>query len=713
MQFLTSATCALWLSLCLSPILVTSEPIPADLTTVIVTAEKREADMEKLPIAMSHLDFDRLSSGALHDLEALKFEVPGLQLGHGTADTKIAMRGIRNSSELVTLGADTAVAMHADGVYLARSHAARINLFDVERIEVLRGPQSTLYGRNAIGGAINVIPVRPTAERDAYLRLGYGSYDRILVEGAAGGTVAENLFGRISFQHDQQDGYGDNLFNGSNYEDENHTAFRGQLTLAPHDRAELRLSAHYFTLDQVQSVYTDGTVSGRPTTAELPPFNGSLATGKRNVNQNTRAFDEREFYGAAATLELQYPTHLLRSITAFEQMDVHNLTDTDDTEVNQLVFDDRQEAQQFSEELQLISQYEGRFNYILGLNLFHEEMDELAVLTFSPAPGVQVPLSSKADFETDALSFYMQLDHAINERLKLSVGGRYNYDEKQFKEKAAVPTPFTNDTDESWDAFPWKISLAYQADQATQVYVSTATGFKSGGFNLNQGPNTQPYDQEDLITYEAGVKSRLSEKLQANLAFFTSVYEDIQLASIETASVVINNGADADIHGIEAEFIAKASDALTLYVNGTWLDSAFQREVQVDSGNLGAGPQNLKGNQLPQTPEFSVNTGITYSQQLPDNNGLVRTRLDYSWRDEVFFTQFNHPALADGATGHFNAFITYMTPSHDWQLQLYGKNLTDEESVSNAISSSSLAGFPVRTFLDPPRTVGVTATRFF
>ncbi|MFT5124238.1 MAG: outer membrane receptor protein involved in Fe transport, partial [Verrucomicrobiales bacterium] len=101
------------------------------------------------------------------------------------------------------------------------------------------------------------------------------------------------------------------------------------------------------------------------------------------------------------------------------------------------------------------------------------------------------------------------------------------------------------------------------------------------------------------------------------------------------------------------------------------------------------------------------------SQQLPDNNGLVRTRLDYSWRDEVFFTQFNHPALADGATGHFNAFITYMTPSHDWQLQLYGKNLTDEESVSNAISSSSLAGFPVRTFLDPPRTVGVTATRFF
>ena len=273
-----------------------AEEKAVELDPVVVI--KTEQLVKTEPVAIDLVEGRTLHLTETRTLEDLQRLVPSLSFSPAALDAKIALRGIRNSSELVTLGADGALAVHLDEVFLARSQTARMHLFDMERIALLRGPQSTLYGRNSLAGSLNYVTRKPTREHEGYMRLGVGSYDRIFGEMAVSGPLAgDKVLGRLALYGNKHDGYGDNEFDGNDYEDDE--TFGGRLSLAfyPSDTMDIHVSAHAQRTDKLNAVYTDGTGTGGPVFAQRPPLNGRLATQFRHVNQNETGIDEREFAG--------------------------------------------------------------------------------------------------------------------------------------------------------------------------------------------------------------------------------------------------------------------------------------------------------------------------------------------------------------------------------------------------------------------------------
>ncbi|NML87575.1 TonB-dependent receptor [Sphingobium sp. TB-6] len=731
---------------------------------IIVTAQKRSESVQRTPIAITAIGGENLRSAGISSVAALTQSVPGLQLGKFFGVPGVTLRGITLNA--LNFGVENPIAFHTDGIYYGRPATALSGFYDIERVEVLRGAQGTLYGRNATGGSINIITADPTAHLSGYAQLNYGNYDHLAVEGAVGGPLSEKVQVRIAGRWDYHDGYGVNEATGRKIDDNRERAIRGKVKILPTEDLTILLAADYYRSKTHPGIHFQGTISGGPLWGAVPPaflagfVPGAAPTKLRNISQEYDPTSDSTFWGLSSTINLDLGSISLRSITGYRSSKSASLGDVDLTSASLIspskVADD---ATQFSQELQIIGEGDSA-HWIVGGYYFHEKDDGSLTSGFSnvflPLFGAPTPatiyntqgLYTGSQIKTDAYAIFGQYTRKFTDQLSVTLGGRYSIETKSTINQNVVDlfSPFDLssmgtlpatlaiqcgaglptigyagsgvpcDPKHTWKAFTPKVGIDFQITPQTLFYASYTKGFKSGTYNF--GVVQDAVKPEKLDDFEVGIKSTLLDgRLRANLAGFYYNYKDVQVYNTRPTQTVLENAAAAKIYGLEAEVIAKPTQALQFDLNGSWLHTEYSKYVAFDQLRPGgdgvttdADGQpafNLKGNSLPQAPRLSGRLGAAYT--LSSGMGDFTLRGEAVYTSKLYITQYNtDPVGAVKARTRFNLSLNFDAGDGHLYASLNAKNLGNKVKVINGYAGSPLAGGAISGYLEAPRTVDFT-----
>jgi iron complex outermembrane receptor protein len=692
---------------------------------IVVTATRSSSSLSKVAAAVTAVQAGDLGAGKIKDVQSLAASIPNLSVGDQFGVNRIFIRGIGLTS--IDLGADGGVAFLQDGAQIPRPAAQLAGFYDLQQVEVLRGPQGTLYGRGATAGAINLITKRPTEELDGYLRATYGNYNAVALEGGIGGAlVKDKIMVRVSGKYDTRDGYGINEFTGSQIDNRNAYAFRGSVLFKPVDDFSILLSGenfhendnnyafHYFG-PTVAPENALGSLLGGQSIFTIAAAKG-VQPNLRDLYSGTDPINHRNGTSFIGTMEWTPENWSIKSITAYHDFERFNRDDLDGSNVDMFGQNNYTEhSKSYSEEL--VGNYKSdRLDALFGAMYFHEELTgevrvpltNLGILFGLPADTFNSQnYLQQGTVTIDALGVYAQGTYKFSDSLKLTVGGRFSHEKRlgvgvfDF-----LATDVSTDKQKAWDAFTPTFTLNYQASPETLLYATITRGFKSGVINV--GSENAVIDPEYVWSYELGVKtSALNNRLQANLSAFYMDYSNLQVGFVNAQSVVSTvNAASARNYGLEAELRAKPAAGLTLELFGTYLNAKYR---QFENGYYRANfaTVSLAGNTLDNAPEFSFRAGANYD--LPISiPGKINLRGDVTWQDRVYFTEFNNADATQAPYALVNAGIGYTSEDKHWSLDIWGRNLTDHFIFSNNIITAPLYNSVRVGTVAPPRTYGVT-----
>jgi iron complex outermembrane recepter protein len=696
------------------------------LDEIIVTAQKRAQSLQDVPIAITAFDSAALETSGIASVDDIAQRAPGLTIGRFNAvQPQIYIRGIGSTDQ--SASGDQSVGVFLDGVFLGRVGTSDLDFFDLERVEVLRGPQGTLYGKNVVGGAINIITQRPSDEFDARFELGAGNYSRRSVRGLVTGPINDEVSGKLSVSSVDRDGYSTSATTGEDLSDEKNNTVRGQLLVSPWESTELLL-----TID-----WAEDRLAGNnreclgeqfvffPWFAPGSPFAGSPCSPDPYLNEKTvDGYQDREIFGLSAQLTQDTRFGELNSITAYRSGEYDILEDFDGSDTNLVIRHATDEIEQWSQELRLSDvAMGGRLNWLVGAYGYWAEIDRLENNDFS---GNDVPLGLPA-FGLSFNTFYYQrnrttsyalfsdLSFGLSDTVNLSVGGRYTHEEKlaEIRTEGFDPTgsflaaPYDVRTRESWNSFTPKVTLDWQASDEMMLYASVADGHKSGGFN-GTAPDAvsaqTPFDEEKARQYEVGLKSEwFDRRLRSNLTAFYIDYEDLQVFQlVDGARLIVDNAADATSKGFEVELLARLTDGLTATASYAYLDATYKDFIN-EAG------EDYSGNRLTRSPKNSYNVALTNRANLGANLGLI-LHGEYSYRSRVYYNPDNWPLTGDDSLGLLDARATLEFLSHNVDLSVWGRNLTDEVYVTQAIDGRGPFNLTQNAagVIGAPRMYGVT-----
>jgi iron complex outermembrane recepter protein len=711
---------------------------------IIVTANKREQSIIDVDSSITALSGEDLAESGIQDTQQLVIATPNLIVQRSVIG-KIHIRGIGN--ENYTVGGDPSVAVHSDGVYVARAAAGLFDLFDIDRVEVLRGPQGTLYGRNATGGVINVIPRTPTQDFEGYLNAEYGNYDHIRLEGALSGPLGGGLTARIAALGAWRDGFTRNVNPGARargfgrLDNKELWAVRGQLAYDDGGPFTARLSVEY--------IHDNSNLPAYVYLQQPAPFLPAIPPGRRTVDQGfepdlpilggtARSFgsDENLFksyqFGASLHLDYDFGGVTLSSITGYRNTKFNWLNDGDGTAAFFVNYGQQDDSDQYSQELRLASDFDGAINFLLGGYYFKEESD-----TFIALP-IRLSIFGLADdsitvdgtAETTAYALFGELYWQLTETLKLTLGGRYSHEKREadylykalFAPPIQAPPPGPGDATPGirrFNDFAPKIVLTYEPDTNTNIYASVSRGFKSGGFNLLA---IQPgFDPERIWNYELGFKSRLADgRLRVGASAFYSDFTDLQVGQIVNLQSVLTNAAKAEIYGVEADIAFQPIDAFEIGGTAAYLHAEFSEFCTADPTQPmaavqpgctdAANPINLSGKRLPRAPRFTASAYAGYSFDL-GGSGMLRARVDARYQSLTFFTQFNRPTVAQDGYAIVNARLTWTDESDRFSIGLWANNLFNKFYYTEVLESGAFNPVLIeQAYPAPPRTYGVSAS---
>lgn len=706
---------------------------------IIVTAQKRATNLQETAAAISVADGEDLREQQVTSIEGLAQTLPSVNFGQTTGNARIAIRGI--GLDNTTVGNEGRVAYHADGVYLSRPASTLAGFYDVERVEVLRGPQGTLYGRNATGGAINVISRAPGDRMNGYFDATYGNYDLKKFEGAFGGPVSNALSARFSFQAIDRDGYGKNLTNGRDVDDQSTIGVRGQVRFEPTDTFDVTLSADYFHQDDHAYSFHylgRGSLTDLSSTPPLPGqqltgvrAGGSVPNDLRDSASDSGPDNRRTFWGLAANARLDLGWAELFSVTGYRSSDIQVLSDLDATSARLTIYDQFEDADQFSQELRLAGDY-SRGDWMIGAYYFDESIFggtriPLDPVVLSRAP-VLPPLSflrqgyyGVGQLDTMAYALFGGARFEVTDQLAVRLGARYSDETKKIDEVLKFdfatrwppfvphfpPTPpgVRRQLEESWSSFTPSATIEYKANDDLFFYVTYARGFKSGGFNL--GVIQPPFEPEKITDYEAGIRADwLGGRLRTNVSVFYYDYTNLQVTKIAGTVVTIENAASAVVRGLEAEVVVRPTNRLRLDAAISLLDSEYRDYASADPARPALGIIDISGNQLTQAPDYTINLNASYT--LPTEIGDFTLRGEGRWVDRVYFTQFNLDHVSQPAYSLFNAFLTWQSDTSGLRATAFIRNIANKDVISAGFIGSSLVGSPLLGSFEPPRTYGLT-----
>ncbi len=681
------------------------------LEEVVVTAERRESNVQDTPIAVSAFDESTLEArGVIRTLD-LQNSVPGLFLYTGAANQSmlnVYMRGAgEQTGAMVT--SESAVSFYVDDFYRGRLSGANTEFLDMERIEVLRGPQGTLYGRNSMTGAIKMYTKtpRPGDEFAGQVAAEYGEHDTIRLKGTVSGSLGETLAGSISAFYAENGPYYYNRARREDRGDREMYGVRGKLSWES-DSTQVVASAYYTSNEEDGR----GWVTSNAEAITGVPGVFSLTGGFRQTQTPIDEFGENTQSGATLTITHDFGGFMLKSLTGyFDQSDDWRTDLSGGLEVapnvfiagvNRLSVSDHT---QISQEFQLQgTAFDNRLNWITGAYFLHEEGEQFVDdVLFVTIPVLQQVI----DVETDSWAVFAQGTYSFTDRLSGTLGIRYTQDDKSLKGLIAdFPGSTTRtavDRSDKFSATSPKLALEYKASDDVMFYGSVGKGFKAGGYNSllvadPVGFNT-PFEAETLIAYEVGAKTEwLDNRLRVNVSAFWNDFSDIQQgASVQgSPSFPIQNSGDAEVKGLEIELTGKISPALTAFAFVALTDDEYTRLAP----NSIAAVSNAKG--LLHISDVQAQAGFTYDTVWQASGNALRFGADYAYRSAYYSDASTSPVTRTEPFGVLNAFVSLSSPDGKWNTRLYGKNLTEEEYYT--IGLALVSGIRVPS---EPRTWGL------
>ena len=678
------------------------------LEEVLVTAQLREENLQDIPVSGTAFSGATLSENRLLEIDDIAHFTPGLTGSFFNYSSPIiAVRGANNTFSQA--GASKPVGVFLDGVFIPRYSASSFELFDLEQITVLRGPQGTLFGRSVTGGAIQINTSQPSFEDSEYqFGVGAGNFDLVEVSGYASGRLSDTAAGKISVSYRDRDGFSEDRFSGQTLEDLNSINVRAGLVLLPRDDIEIRLAADYASDESGGRGYSfvssnDGT--------NLTGNDGDKRTAELRVPQDY----ERDISGLSAHVDWKINSGEFQSITAYRQSEAQEIYSLGAADVTlpsvstQFLKDEIDEPTSFSQELRFVSDRFDIFDFVTGIYYYSEDTDRFVGDTLLGVGGraVFIDRAFYVNVDTESLAAYASVTFHLGENFDLGIGGRYTSESKdvsvEFVDNNRPTNDFQVSPSDDFAEFTPRITLTWFPSESVTLFASRTEGFTAGGFNTETNNATAiqlGFDPETITAYELGAKTVLADgRVVANLSLFDQEYEDKQEGFFTPAGPYFSifNASKASMKGAEVELSWAISDALSTSATYSALDTEYDDFVIP----LGA---DFTGNKLQTAPEGKFSLVVDYSKELGNGNS-VTAGLSYSWQDDYFTGASNSPDFHIDSYSLYNARLGYAWANQRWRLDFWAKNLGDEDYVRIRGTSGALA-----EYFGAPRTYGVNLT---
>lgn len=734
----------------------TAEAEPANLADIVVTAQKRSENLRDVPINITAFGGDRLETMTTRDIQDLTAYVPSFRVTNpgNAAVSALSLRGVGQRD--INVHNEGAVALFVDGAYVSFIPAVAQPIFDVERIEILKGPQGTLFGRNATGGLINMVSRRPTDSFDAYATAQYGSYNELKLEGAIGGPLGEGVSARASVNYTRSDGYIKND-NGPALNANDSLAGRLQLLFEPSDNFSYLISARGwrffdspgagiaptpFLQDATGVVrspanYAEYAAFCTPLAGGVAPPPGSEVNGNCFTSQPSRyrgsyspqvRFNQ-SYYGFTGTGEWNLSDNItLTSVTDYQHLNNDYVSDIDATAAPIFNFEiHAKSSEQFSQELRLNGDG-GAVRWVAGLYYLDIDHDITNVtdLYNHPAFGIRLPAAYQQSTKSYAL--FGQVDWEFTPELSLSLGARGIHDKKRLHNDStcesnplappnlctilgsvvfpgALAFNRTFDGNLSKDSWSGRAVLQYKPSNDVMIYAGVTRGTKGGGYNSGAAEfyplSAVEFKAETLINYEAGIKAVSADRVFSfDGSIFYYDYNDYQTYSVSTDGGLRVLNVDATIKGAELSVGVRPADGLSLNLAGTYLDTK-QKNVPLPNGTFA-------DFQVPDAPKWSLNGEMRYAFPVSGDDELA-FQLNGVYVGKRSISAIDFPDQRIDAYHRFDARISYELPGRHWTVAAFANNFTDETIVSTRVDFTTVTGNTVDS-IDRPRWFGASVT---
>ena len=699
---------------------------------IVVTGLRRAGTVLETSAAITALGAEELRDKGITDVYDIQHLVPSLHYGENLGRRNVAIRGVGEFEYA------PGVMISVDGVVQAVGTSSQLSQLDLERVEVLRGPQGTLYGRNATGGAINFISARPTDEVEGYVKFGYAEFEQATVEGVYSGPITDKVSFRLAASYlDAGEGWIENQM-------------PGESDLMQGEKSNLRLTITADLTDNLDATFVYGrskmdgpwdhwtmihqhfdlgVASGLPAVNALftPPAEVQFTLEPRKVYSRGLSDSDRQYELFNLTFNWEFFGMTLRSITAYQDWADEFVMPADATSIGLFQRLDSALNETFTQEINL-SGTNGNLDWIVGLYYMDDERSRYAFFDFPVPALIPLPFPIQLDIrepfnKTESKSAFFDFTYAITDRIRVGAGMRRTEEEKEEGHTFTIlakfptgpapivercgPTLFVQEFEEAENTI--RASVEYDLSDSGMVYASYSEGFKVGGINISDC--NPPWFPETVNSYEIGFKSSFRDGSSSlRMALFHYDYSDFQVAQVIGIQGFIANAGDAKIDGFELELSSVLNDSWSVNAGLTLLDSEYGDFLNTDTLQPAAGVLQNKGNPLNAAPETSVNLGLTYNTEL-EVGGSLSVSLDASYRSRIYYREFGQKLDSTDGYSLLNLNVNWRSPDDLYAARVFVRNLTDEDYYTSILGSNTTYGR--QGTWNRPRQVGFEVTRFF
>jgi len=735
------------------------------LEEVTVTAQRREQSLQVVPISVTAIDGDRIKEGGIMNVADVALETPNFTFTQfNVGEPQYYIRGIGNTND--SAGSDPAVATFIDDVYIGRSGGTSMDLFDIDRVEVIRGPHGTLFGKNVVGGAISIYTRRPSSEFASRIGLTVGNFDQIMLRGMINGRMTENLSGKFTFSKQTRDGYVYNVTDSLDYHDADNTSARAQLLYTPSDDVEVLFGLDYSKDDLVGNCRNVNNLSLNDAfgVAEIfyePVIEATTGGDIRKCSSTAGAGQEREVGGALLRIDWSMEKATLTSITAYREADYSWSEDLAGlpwgTTTFNLIDQATEESDQISQEFRLTSAGGERFDWLIGAFYMEENVDraENFIGAFGPPFAAQGFFLLDGDIiyaqgnTTKSSAIFGKLDWHITDTLSLSIGGRYAKDKKSIQQTlinqenpagdvgfltfighpdpqvvlgipangpggmigylttgnaALLSVPYTVPASDSWSEFLPSADINWRLSDNAMVYFTYSEGYKSGAFQAQT-----PFPDQAVVPLEPENVKNFEVGIKSELAG-NRLRINASIFKMDYTNLQVFQLVGSLLVGGNAEATSQGVEIdATALLTDNWVAGFTYGYLDAEYDTYILGEADLSGNRLPRSSEHSWSVNTTYTANLSGGSALDFSAV-YSAKSDFYFSPDNHPGSLEDGFGLLDASVTWRSAGESLSISIWGRNLTDEEYRTHSIISN-IAG--TVDLWNLPRTYGATVSYNF
>lgn len=723
--------------------LISAQAGAVELEEVVVTAQKRSESLQDVPISVATVSGEKIANSQMHNLQDMSFSMPNVTINEAPFDNNLFIRGIGSG---INAGFEKSVGMYLDGVYAGKGQLSRSPFLDVARVEVLKGPQGILFGKNTIAGAITITTESPSDEFEASVDAYYDPQhnDRELTT-IISGPLADNLQGRIAINTRETDGFFENVFTGDDVRQRENTVGRIKLAWQPTDGLDVNFKYEHSNFED------EGRQLAIKTAGAGSAFASIVSNSKPSAGAQPEypTFNDTDVDVAVLTINYDIGENTLTSITAYSAYqaeigtDVMNTRGRNGPEPDGFAFwvHTDEEFEQVSQELRLVSPAGETFEYIAGGYYETSEFDRDDFIDW-PVPNTDFSGLTRSTklyvLDTDSWAVFAQGTWNVSDTFRVTLGGRYTEEDKELDFIVTSNTVLPPSVLGAFDLpdlgrddtkFTWTMNAQWDINDDVMAYANVSTGFKAGGFDNSLfrsfGPEENPIDvlafePEEVNSIEIGAKTTLADgAAELNISIFRSEYDDLQTSAFDgVAGFTVGNAGSAISQGVELDGRWRLTEGLTVSGSVSFLDATYDDFKNAGCSQFHAkftnecegGIRDLSGEPLVFAPDVSANIGIEYVTPLGGNLEL-RTNLDVMYTDSFFTVQDLDPNTQSDSYSKTNLRIGLASVTGNWEVALVGKNIFDEQTLSYSndltFSAQPGRGNTYNQLLDPPRTIGI------